>query len=119
MSLKLTTAGNTLVFRPNGELAVQDGGTENVKGSWRGSAGDGEEKANRFLYSLDGVDQAPLPAVYSFSDVNQLTVVLKAADGESEPGLLPGGIEVDDRHDIVYRLVDSDGNPTGSCEGHR
>ena len=113
MSLKLTTAGATLLFRPTGEVAVIDGETENVKGAWRGSAGPGEEKLNRFLYALDGVDQTPLPAVYTFSDTNQLTVVLQAADGQSDPGLLPGGIEVDDQHDMIYRLVDADGNPNG------
>src|SRR5262245_40980091 len=110
MSLKLTTAGNTLEFRPNGEVAVRTDEAENVRGTWRGSAGPGDEKANRFLYTLDGIDQTPLPAAYTFSDTNQLSVVLQGADGKSEPGLLPGGIEVDDQHDIIYRLVDGDGN---------
>lgn len=113
MALTLTTAGKTLTFRPNGELALVDGGNETVRGSWRGSAAGGEEKANRFLYVLDGIDQPPLPAAYTFNDSNQLQVVLTATDGASAPALLPGGIEVDDQHDMVYRLVDTDGNPAG------
>jgi hypothetical protein len=114
MPLKLTTVGQTLVFRPSGEVAVLDGDTETVKGAWRGSAGAGEEKANRFLYTLSGADQTPLPASYTFDDSNQLQVVLQAADAQSDPALLPGGIEISDQHDIIYRLVDESGNPTGA-----
>ena len=114
MSLKLTTAGSTLLFRPSGEVAVLDGQTETVRGAWRASAEPGAKKLNRFSYTLDGEEQPPLPAVYAFSDTNQLTVTLRAADGQSEPGLLPGGIEVDDQHDMIYRLVDDDGTPNGA-----
>jgi hypothetical protein len=114
MPLKLTTAGQTLVFRPSGEVAVLDGQTETVKGAWRGTAGAGEQLANRFLYALNGVDQVPLPASYTFDDSNQLQVVLQASDAQSDPALLPGGIEISDQHNIIYRLVDEDGNPTGA-----
>jgi hypothetical protein len=41
-------------------------------------------------------------------------VVLTAPDGQSDAASLQGGIEVDDQHDMIYRLVDSDGNPTGA-----
>jgi hypothetical protein len=114
MALKLTTAGQTLVFRPSGEVAVLDGENEKVRGAWRGSAGPGDEKANRFLYTLDGADQPSVQAIYTFNDSNQLQVLLQTAGGQSDLALLPGGIEVDDRHDINYRLVDSDGNSTGA-----
>ncbi len=114
MALKLTTAGRTLVFRPSGEVAVLDGQNEDVRGTWHASAGPGEEKLNRFLYTLDGAVQSSLQAIYTFNDSNQLQVRLQAADGQSDQALLPGGIEVDDRHDIIYRLVDTDGNPTGA-----
>ena len=114
MPLKLTTAGQTLVFRPSGEVAVLDGDTETVKGAWRATAGASEQAANRFLYALNGVDQAPLPATYTFDDSNQLQVVLEAGDAQSDPALLPGGIEISDQHNIVYRLVDEDGNPTSA-----
>jgi hypothetical protein len=114
VALKLATAGQTLVFRPSGQVAVLDGENETVKGAWRGSADPGGEEANQFLYTLDGVAQAPLRATYAFDDANQLKVVLRAADGRSEPALLPGGIEVDDQHDMIYRLIDTNGDPTGA-----
>jgi hypothetical protein len=111
----ITTSGKTVVFRPNGDVALVDGGQETVHGTWRGRAGAGEPNENRWRYLLDGVDQPPLTAIYTFTDTNQLQVTLVSGDGRSDPALLVGGIEIDDQHDIVYRLANDDGTPTGQA----
>jgi len=114
VSLQILTGGRTIVFRANGEAAVAAAGGEEVLGTWRASALSGEIGQNQFNYSIDGVDQPALSAAYSFTETNQLRVVLSAADGQSDPASLAGGIEIDDQHDIVYRLVDDSGAATGA-----
>ena len=114
MTPQLTTSGRTLVFLPNGDLAVLDQDQQTVRGTWRGRAAPGEAGENTFRFTLDGAEQPSVRARYSFNDLNQLQVVLEAADGQSSPAMLVGGIEVDDQHDIVYRLVDDNGADTGA-----
>jgi hypothetical protein len=112
---KITTSGKTISFRPNGDVALLDNGQEAVHGSWRGRAENGEPKQNRWRYVLDGIDQPPLTPLYAFTDTNQLQVTLVAGDGRSEPALLVGGVEIDDQHDIIYRLANDDATPTGQA----
>ncbi len=111
---RVTVGGKTLEFQPNGDVRLVEGESSLVRGRWHGRAREGDEKANMFRYSLDDADQTALRAVYSFDDSNQLVVRLEPADGEaSEPAALPGGIEIDDNHDVLYSLVDENGDPTG------
>jgi len=112
---KITTSGKTIVFRPNGDVALLDNGQEAVHGRWRGRAEAGEPKQNRWRYVLDGVDQPPLTPLYAFTDTNQLQVTLVAGDGRSQPALLVGGVEIDDQHDIIYRFANDDATPTGQA----
>jgi hypothetical protein len=111
MALQLTTAGRTLTFRPNGDLVVAEGGQQRTAGTWLAEVTAGNPKANRFTYTVDGVAQPPVPAKYSFTNGNQLGVVLSGPEGDSAPATLVGLIEVDDQHDIVYRLTNSTGTP--------
>jgi hypothetical protein len=114
VSLHISTGGRKISFRANGDVVVTADGDERVRGKWRASALAGEAGRNRFLYTVDGTEQPPLAATYAFTETNQLRVALSAADGRSEPTDLVGGIEIDDQHDIVYRLVDDTGARTGA-----
>jgi hypothetical protein len=112
MPLTLKVGGQTLAFLPSGEVAVAADGNQTVQGSWRSKVSGAEPRDNKVRYSLNGADQTPLQAVYSFTDPdNQLQVILKADDGtQSDPFVFPGGIEIDDDHELIYNLIDDSGN---------
>ncbi len=115
MDLQLEVGGRILRFHLNGDVAVQEGGHDVVKGKWRTAVEDGESEDNRVRYTLDGAEQAPLATVYRFAeDTAQLVMQLKASDGSvSEPATLPGWIEVDDDHEFLYHLIGESGEDTG------
>jgi hypothetical protein len=114
MSLELTVGGNDLVFAPNGDVSVNAGGAPTVHGSWRSAVTGAEAQDNRIRYTLDGVDQAPLQALYAFNATNQLQVTLQAPDGtQSAAETFLGGIEIDDSHRLIYKLIDGNGLPNG------
>ena len=113
MPITLTVQGQALQFLANGDVAVSAGNQPTVQGKWRTAVTGAETQDNKIRYSLGAVDQAPLQALYSFTDPsNQLQVVLEGADGtRSDPAVLNGSIEIDDAHDLVYKLLDDSGNP--------
>src|SRR5689334_9752036 len=113
MPITLTVQGQSLQFLANGDVAVSAGNQPTVQGKWRTAVTGAETQDNKIRYSLGAVDQAPLQALYSFTDPsNQLQVVLEGADGtRSDPAVLNGSIEIDDAHDLVYKLLDDSGNP--------
>jgi hypothetical protein len=111
MPLTIATGGKTLVFNPNGDVALGSGGAQGVHGAWRTSVTGAEPEDNKVRYTLDGADQPPLQAVYGFNETNQLLVTLTAADGAaSAPAAFIGGIEIDDAHHLIYNLLDEAGN---------
>lgn len=112
MPISVTANGKTLLFLPSGDVAVSENNQQTVAGQWRTAVSGAEPKDNKIRYTLGGVDQAPLKAFYSFTDPsNQLQVVLEADDGtQSDPSVLLGSIEIDDAHDVVYKLLDDSGN---------
>ena len=112
---KLETANGTLLFDSTGVLAIVTGDEEAARGRWRSNVDVGAAKENAFRYDIDGVEQTPIPAAYSFSDDNQLVVKLSDSGGAtSDAFAYCGGIEVDDGHDVLYRLIDAAGDPTGA-----
>ena len=113
MALQLTANGRTHTFQRNGDLTVADGAGERTAGTWRAEMLPGEAGANRFTFTVDGAEDS-VPARYSFSETNQLRVVLAGPEGDTEPVPVVGFIEVDDQHDIVYRLADDAGTPLGT-----
>src|SRR5262245_2506451 len=113
---KVVIADRTLLFDSNGDVAVMTGDQGDVRGHWRSQVDDGAPKQNLFHFDLDGIDQEPVPVTYSFSDPdNQLVAVLTPNGGTpAEAFAFAGGIEIDDNHDVIYRLIDSSNNPTGT-----
>jgi hypothetical protein len=110
MSLTITISGKNLVFLPNGDVAISAGGTQTVHGAWRTAVTGAEPMDNKVRYKLDGADQTPLQALYSFDAVNQLQVVLQAGGGTQSPAAsFAGGIEIDDGHHLIYNLLDDSG----------
>ena len=113
MALTITTGGKTLVFLPTGDVAVDANGALTVHGSWRTAVTGAETQDNKIRYTLDGLDQPPLQALYSIdSATNQLQVVLQASGGvQSAPENFLGSIEIDDDHHLAYNLIDDAGTP--------
>lgn len=112
MPITLTVQGQTLLFLPNGDVAVSAGGQQTVQGTWRTAVSGAEPVDNKIRYALGGADQTPIQALYSFTNPgNQMQVVLQAADGtKSDPALLVGSIQIDDGHHLIYNLFDDSGN---------
>ena len=111
--LRRSVNGETHIFRPNGEVAVIVEGQPAVKGTWRTKVPADVEPDNLIRYDIDGAEQDPLPVHYRFNRNNQLRATIPAAanDGEdSAPFTFIGRIVIDDQHDIVYQLIDSEGN---------
>ena len=113
MALQLTANGRTLTFQPTGDLTLVEGTEERAAGTWRAEVLPGEARANQFIFAVDGVEQT-VPARYSFTETNQLRVVLSGPEGDTEPANIVGFLEVDDQHDIVYHLADNAGTPVGT-----
>ena len=114
MSLELTVGGNDLVFAPNGDVAINAGGTQTVSGSWRTAVTGTEPQNNKIRYTLNGADQTPLQALYAFNATNQLQVTLQAGDGtQSAAETFIGSIEIDDGHHLIYDLIDGNGQSIG------
>jgi hypothetical protein len=112
MPITMTVQGKTLLFLPNGDVAVSANNQQTVQGAWRTAVSGAEPKDNKIRYTLGGADQTPIQALYSFTDPsNQLQVILKADDGtQSNPFVLLGSIAIDDGHDFVYNLLDDKGD---------
>ncbi len=77
MPITMTVQGKTLLFLPNGDVAVSADNQQTVEGKWRSAVSGAEPKDNKIRYTLGGADQTPIQALYSFSDPsNQLQVIL-------------------------------------------
>jgi hypothetical protein len=114
MPLTTTISGKTLVFLPNGSVAISAGGIEAVHGTWRTIVKGAEPEDNKLRYTLDGSDQSPISVLYSFNASNQLQISLRASDGSSSaPAALSGNIEIDDGHHLIYNLVNDNGGTLG------
>jgi hypothetical protein len=112
MSLSIVIGNETRTFNADGTVSVLVNGEPQQKGAWR-SADD--EKDNRIRYTMDGGEQDPLLATYAFSDSNQLAVSLANDRGAtSDPFTFPGRILINDNHDLIYRIVDQQGNDTNT-----
>jgi hypothetical protein len=111
--LQLKVGDETRVFLPSGDVGVLSGGQTTPKGKWRSASLADEPKDNHIRYTLDGVDQTAIPVKYSFDDNNQLVAVIPAAangGSDSSPFAFLGTINIDGTFDLVYSLMDDDGN---------
>jgi hypothetical protein len=112
MSLSIVIGNETRTFNADGTVSVLVNGVQQQKGAWR-SADDAKD--NRIRYTIDGGEQDPLLAAYAFDDNNQLAVTLAGGAGAaSDPFTFPGRILIDDSHDLIYRVVDQQGNDTST-----
>jgi hypothetical protein len=110
MSLSIAIGEETRTFNADGTVSVLVGGAPQQKGNWRSAS---DQKDNRIRYTMDGAEQDPLLASYAFNDGNQLAVTLNSDSGAaSEAFTFPGRILIDDNHDLVYKIVDQQGNDT-------
>jgi hypothetical protein len=99
--MRATIGGRNLIFGLDGKVSEAAAGGETVVGAWRSES---TQKDNKIRYTLNGAEQTAVQAFYSFNVDNQLTASL---DSASNPAFtFPGGIEVDDQHDIVYNVID-------------
>ncbi len=111
MSLTITINANKLIFLPAGDVAIDAGGQQTNSGKWRTAVTGAEPQDNQIRYTLNNADQTPIQALYSFdADSNQLQVALQAGAVQSDPATFTGGIEVDDGHQLLYNLIDDQGN---------
>ena len=108
--LKIKVGNEERGFLPNGSVVTVKNGAETVRGKWISTGADAKE--NRFLYTIDGVNQKPFPVSYDFNQFNQLVVTApKGGDvaEDSAPFVFQGRIRIDDAHDVVYELFNADG----------
>src|SRR5262249_49701511 len=103
--LQVVVGGQTLAFLSTGDVALVAGGQQTPKGKWSAAAKTGASPANQLNYDIAGVAQPALPVTYSFTDVNQLSVSANSAQG-----VYAGAIAIDDNRDVVYTLIDGQGN---------
>jgi hypothetical protein len=111
--LQLRVGDETRVFLPTGDVGVLSGGQTTLKGKWRSNSLADEPKDNQIRYTLDGADQTAVPVHYSFDDNNQLVAVIPAAangGSDSSPFAFLGTINIDGTFDLVYALMDDEGN---------
>ncbi|HME07415.1 MAG TPA: hypothetical protein VKG25_10205 [Bryobacteraceae bacterium] len=107
--ITLTVGGKQLLFATDG--TVLDATSQAALGAWQSQS---TQKDNQIRYTVGGAPQAPLPAIYSFNDTNQLQIQLRTAEAKlTNPFVVIGGIEIDDSHNLNYILVDNTGTPTG------
>ncbi len=98
---QFTAGGRTLTLGTDGN--VYDA---TIAGAWTSTS---DQKDNQIRYTLDGVQQTPVAAAYSFNGSNQLVMTV----GGGAAFTFVGGIEVDDEHRLNYFLVDNTGARTG------
>lgn len=111
--LQLNVGGETRVFLPSGDVGVLSNGQTTPKGKWRSNALADEPKDNQIRYTFDGADQTAVPVHYKFDDNNQLVAVIPAAangGSDSSPFAFMGTINIDGTFDVVYSLMDDEGN---------
>lgn len=111
--LRFDFNGETRIFRPDGEVAVMIDGQAVTKGRWRTQALALEQRDNQIRYDFDGVTQEPVRVRYRFNAFNQLEATIPAdlnGGVDSPPFTFIGRIVIDDQHDVVYQLIDSEGN---------
>ncbi|MEN3330953.1 MAG: hypothetical protein V7641_318 [Blastocatellia bacterium] len=111
--LQLKVGDETRVFLPSGDVGVLSNGQVTPNGKWRTNSLADEPKDNQIRYTLDSVDQTAVPVHYSFDDNNQLNAVIPAAangGSDSSPFAFLGTINIDGTYDLVYSLMDDEGN---------
>ena len=111
--LQLTVGNETRVFLPTGDVGVLSGGQTTLSGKWRSNSLADEPKDNQIRYTFNGADQPAVPVRYSFDDNNQLVAVIPAAangGSDSSPFAFLGTINIDGTFDLVYALMDDEGN---------
>ena len=111
--LQLNVGGQTRVFLPSGDVGVLSNGQTTLKGKWRTTSLADEPKDNQIRYTLDGAAQAAVPVRYSFDGNNQLVAVIPAAangGSDSSPFAFLGTINIDGTFNLVYALMDAEGN---------
>ena len=107
--INITTGGRQVLLTTDG--TVSDTISNTPLGKWRSQS---DQKDNQIRYTIGGVDQTALPAIYAFNSANQLQMQVRPAGGQpSDPLVFIGGIEIDDNHDLNYVVVDNTGTPTG------
>lgn len=109
--IRVTVDGKKLLFAGTGEIVDVSGSGEQIKGKW---TAESKEKDNRVRYSIDGVEQPPLPAVYKLTKRNQLQVSLGGDATASKAFTFPGRIEIDSNHEFTYFIIDSTGKDTSA-----
>ncbi len=111
--LQLMVGNQTRVFLPTGDVGTLSGGQMTLGGKWRSNSLADEPKDNQIRYTFNGVDQPAVPVRYSFDDNNQLVAVIPAAANggtDSSPFAFLGTINIDGTYNVVYALMDDEGN---------
>jgi hypothetical protein len=114
-NLTLNSAGTNRIFRPDGKVMTLDpNGSEELRGEWTSAP---QRDANRIHYVFDGTDAPEFDVNYSFNDNNQLVATIPAAanGGAASTCVFPGSIDIDDNHDVKYKLFDEEGNWKGAA----
>lgn len=110
--LHLKTAGNEMIFTPDGNTSVVAGGGSTVRGTWETQSSD-KTLQNKISYTIDGAAQTPVPVNYQFNENNQLVATIPATSNTGNVATTftyAGKIAIDDNHDVVYSLMDDKGN---------
>lgn len=110
--LQANISGQKFAFTPDGNVSTV-GATPQVKGTWSTATADTTAQ-NKISYTINGAPQNPIPVNYQFNENNQLVAVIPAAangGADSSPFTFLGVISIDDNHDLIYSLLDTNGNP--------
>src|SRR5262245_18645299 len=110
-SLDLTVDDRKLRFLDDLTLQELDANDQPTRQTTWGSVPN--ETGNDITFRFDGETGTSLNVVYSFNDKNQLTLQIPKQDGVvSASGVwaLQGQIAIDDNRDLLYNLIDDDGN---------
>ena len=113
-NLILNSAGTNRIFRVDGKVVTVDpNGSEQVRGEWTSAP---QRDANRIHYVFDGTEAPEFDVNYSFNDNNQLVATIPAAanGGADSTCVFEGSINIDDNHDVQYKLFDEQGNWQGA-----
>jgi hypothetical protein len=109
-NLILNLAGTNRIFRPDGNVVTVDpNGSETIRGQWTSAS---PRDANRIQYDFDGADAPAFDVDYSFNDNNQLVATIPGAanGGTDSTCVFLGSIDIDDNHDVKYKLFDEQGD---------
>ncbi len=110
-AIKLKINGKKYLFSEKGSV-LEEALTPTTDG-WTSLAAVTQDR-NTLAYTLNGIPQRRLRARYSFNSDNQLVASFFKSENpeldEDSSTALAGGIRADDKLNIMYRLIDAEGN---------